>query len=218
MTQSATDETQYGPEALEQARKLFAGPCNFMLGVTTMEALPEGNSAEIAFAGRSNVGKSSLLNALTGRNGLARSSNTPGRTRELNFFNLDDQLKLVDLPGYGYARASRKDAKAWTRLTRDYLRGRAELRRICVLVDSRHGLKPSDIEIADLLDKSAVNYQIVLTKTDKIKPSALVDVLASIQKAMARRPAAHPIIRPTSAQTGEGLADLRADLAALTVF
>ncbi len=218
MTQSATDETQYGPEALEQARKLFAGPCNFMLGVTTMEALPEGNSAEIAFAGRSNVGKSSLLNALTGRNGLARSSNTPGRTRELNFFNLDDQLKLVDLPGYGYARASRKDAKAWTRLTRDYLRGRAELRRICVLVDSRHGLKPSDIEIADLLDKSAVNYQIVLTKTDKIKPSALVDVLASVQKAMARRPAAHPIIRPTSAQTGEGLADLRADLAALTVF
>ncbi len=204
------------PEALESARKMFAGPCDFMLGVVNMEGLPHGDSAEIAFAGRSNVGKSSLLNALTGRKGLARASNTPGRTRELNFFNLGGHLKLVDLPGYGYAKASRSASEAWTKLTRDYLRGRAELRRICLLIDSRHGLKPSDLEIADMLDTSAVNYQIVLTKTDKIKPTALIKVEQGIAKAIARRPAAHPVIRSTSSETGLGLPELRADLAALS--
>lgn len=216
MTQSQTDLDTHDEQAIETARKLFAGPCDFMLGVVAIEGLPDGTSAEIAFAGRSNVGKSSLLNALTGRNGLARASNTPGRTRELNFFNLGDQLKLVDLPGYGYAKASRKDAHAWTRLTRDYLRGRAELRRICLLIDSRHGLKPSDLEIADILDKSAVIYQVVLTKTDKIKPTAVDAVIADVTKALAKRPAAYPIIRATSSQTGAGLPELRADLAALT--
>lgn len=204
------------PEALESARKMFAGPCEFMLGVVSMDALPDGSSAEIAFAGRSNVGKSSLLNALTGRNGLARASNTPGRTRELNFFDLDGHLKLVDLPGYGYAKASRSASNAWTKLTRDYLRGRAELRRICLLIDSRHGLKPSDLEIADMLDKSAVNYQIVLTKIDKIKPTELDKLTSAIAKAIVRRPAAHPVIRATSSQKGDGLPELRADLAALS--
>lgn len=202
-------------ETIEAARKLFAGPCDFMLGVVTMDGLPDGSVTEIAFAGRSNVGKSSLLNALTGRNSLARTSNTPGRTRELNFFNLGDVLRLVDLPGYGYAKASRKDVNVWTRLTRDYLRGRAELRRICLLIDSRHGIKPTDLEIMDMFDTSAVNYQIVLTKIDKIKQSELEAVLGKVKKAIARRPAAHPDIMPTSSQKGFGLPELRAALASL---
>ncbi len=208
-------EQDHDAAVIESARKLFAGPCDFMLGVTTIEALPDGNSAEVAFAGRSNVGKSTLLNALTGRKGLARASNTPGRTRELNFFDLGGHLKLVDLPGYGYAKASRKDAHAWTKLTRDYLRGRLELRRICLLIDSRHGIKPTDIEIMDILDKSAVIYQVVLTKTDKIKQSELAKIMAATHKAIIRRPAAHPIVRATSSEKGYGIAELRADIAEL---
>jgi len=215
MNDPDADECAYAPEAVEAARKLFAGPCDFMLGVVSLETLPDGDSTEIAFAGRSNVGQSSLLNALTGRNGLARASNTPGRTRRLNFFDLGGVMKLVDLPGYGYAKTSRKAAEAWTRLTRDYLRGRTELRRVCVLIDARHGLKPSDIEIADILDKSAVNYQMVLTKTDKIKPTEVDRVLAATTRALLKRPAAHPRVLPTSSETGFGLPELRAELACL---
>ncbi|MBI1365676.1 MAG: YihA family ribosome biogenesis GTP-binding protein [Alphaproteobacteria bacterium] len=205
----------HSEDALERARKLFAGPCGFMLGVVTMDGLPEEGPTEIAFAGRSNVGKSSLLNALTGRSGLARASSTPGRTREINYFDLGGALRLVDLPGYGYARAGRKDVEAWSKLTRDFLRGRAPLRRVCLLIDARHGLKPADLEVMTLLDHSAVGYQLVLTKADKIRPTALEALVRKTSEAIARRPAAHPIIRATSATTGEGLADLRADLAAL---
>jgi len=210
-----TEPDAFGPAEIEQARKLFAGPCDFLLGVVRLETLPTDGLPEVCFAGRSNVGKSTLLNALTGRSTLARTSNTPGRTRELNFFNLGDTLMLVDLPGYGYAKASRKDVSAWTKLTRDYLRGRAELRRVFVLIDSRHGVKPADIDVFDILDKSAVNYQIVLTKTDKIKPSMLETLLTDTGKAIAKRPAAHPVIRPTSSQTGFGLPELRAAIARL---
>ena len=180
-----------------------------------MDGLPDEGSPEVAFAGRSNVGKSSLLNALTGQKGLARASNTPGRTREINYFDLDNALRLVDLPGYGYARASRKEAAGWMRLTRDFLRGRAPLRRVCVLIDSRHGLKPSDVEIIDMLDETAVNYQIILTKTDKIKPTALDVLRKQVADAIIRRPAAHPIVHATSSEKGAGIADLRADLSAL---
>lgn len=185
-----------------------------MLGVVKMDSLPDEGPAEVAFAGRSNVGKSSLLNALTNQNGLARASNTPGRTREINYFDLEGALRLVDLPGYGYAKVSRKDVEAWTKLTRDFLRGRTVLRRVCLLVDSRHGLKSSDIEVMDLLDEAAVIYQIVLTKTDKVKQSALVDVVSKVSLAIKKRPAAHPSVLATSSETGAGLAELRAELAA----
>ncbi|WP_375202342.1 ribosome biogenesis GTP-binding protein YihA/YsxC [Hyphococcus sp.] len=194
---------------------MFAKRADFMLGVTSLETLPDEGPAEVAFAGRSNVGKSTLLNALVGQNGLARASNTPGRTREINYFDLEGALRLVDLPGYGYAKASRKDVEQWTALTRDFLRGRSVLRRVCVLVDSRHGLKPVDVEVMDLLDEAAVNYQIVLTKTDKIKPTALVKLIEATAKQIGRRPAAHPFVRATSSEKGDGIAELRADLAAL---
>jgi GTP-binding protein len=201
---------------IEAGRKLFAAPCVFMLGVTSMETLPAAGPPEIAFAGRSNVGKSSLLNALTGRNDLARASNTPGRTREINYFDLAGALRLVDLPGYGYARAARRDVGRWTRLTRDFLRGRPTLRRVCLLVDSRHGIKPTDEEVMNLLDLAAVSYQIVLTKIDKINATAREAVETEVRARIARRPAAHPVIRATSAATFEGMEQLRADLAAFS--
>ncbi|MEQ1930292.1 MAG: ribosome biogenesis GTP-binding protein YihA/YsxC [Parvularculaceae bacterium] len=205
----------HGGGAIELARRLFVGPCDFMRGVVAMEGLPGEFGPEVAFAGRSNVGKSSLLNALTGRKNLARASSTPGRTQEINFFDLGGKMRLVDLPGYGYARASRGSAKSWSRLTRDYLKGRAALRRVCLLIDARHGLKESDVEIMALLDQAAVNYEIVLTKSDKVKAPDLEALLAATAAAIARRPAAHPVIRATSAETGDGVPELRADLAAL---
>lgn len=205
------------PERLEEGRKLFAGPCAFMRGVTSMAALPDEAGPEVAFAGRSNVGKSSLLNALTGRSNLARASNTPGRTREINYFDLGGTVRLVDLPGYGYARAARKDVEEWSRLTRDFLRGRATLRRVILLVDARHGLKSADVDAMSLLDEAAVSYQIILTKADKVKPSELTALRAATFEALRRRPAAHPVVRATSAVSGEGLAELRADIAALAL-
>ena len=207
--------SEYAPETIEEARRLFAGPCEFMLGVVKMDTLPDEACAEVAFAGRSNVGKSSLLNALTSRSNLARASNTPGRTREINYFDLGGVVRLVDLPGYGYARAARGDVEAWTRLTRDFLRGRAALRRVFVLVDARHGLKETDLEVMKLLDTSAVSYAVVLTKADKVKPTALEALKEATAKAISRRPAAHPLVRATSSETGEGLPDLRADIAVL---
>jgi GTP-binding protein len=170
---------------------------------------------EIAFAGRSNVGKSSLVNALTGRKTLAKTSNTPGRTRQLNFFNLGDRLMIVDLPGYGYAQAGKKDIAAWTQLTRAYLRGRPQLRRVILLIDSRHGVKPNDREIMDELDETAVSYQVALTKVDKLKAGELEKVVAATAEELRRRPAAHPEIIPTSAEKGDGLDALRASLAEL---
>lgn len=185
------------------------------MGAVSLATLPPGGKPEVAFAGRSNVGKSSLLNALTNRKNLARSSNTPGRTRELNFFDLDEKLMLADLPGYGYARASKSAIAQWSALTRDYLRGRASLRRVFVLVDSRHGLKESDVAVMDMLDEAAAVYQVVLTKLDKIKVHERDKVMAKTRQAMLKRPAAFPRIAAVSALKGEGMADLRADIFSL---
>jgi GTP-binding protein len=212
-----TDEDGHSPEAIEAGRRLFAKNATFMLGVVRLEDLPAEGPAEIAFAGRSNVGKSTLLNALTNQKGLARASNTPGRTREINYFDLEGALRLVDLPGYGYARAARKEAENWMRLTRSFLRGRQPLRRVCLLIDSRHGLKPGDIDVMDLLDETAVNYQIVLTKADKIKPTELEKVRQATLQKISKRPAAHPLVMATSSETGEGIELLRSELATLSV-
>ena len=179
---------------LEAGRLLFAKECTFLLGATKPTQLPDRGLGEIAFAGRSNVGKSSLVNALTGRKTLARTSNTPGRTQQLNFFDLGGTLVLVDLPGYGYARASRSAVKQWTGLTRDYLKGRRELLRVYLLIDARHGLKPNDLEIMEELDEAAVSYQIVLTKADKMKGNDLAATIDKTTRAAARHPAAFPAL------------------------
>ena len=203
---SAADE-----ELTERARRLFAGPIEFLKSAPDLKFLPDPDVPEIAFAGRSNVGKSSLLNALTNRKGLARTSNTPGRTQELNFFDVGSpvQLRLVDMPGYGFAEAPKDMARRWRRLVNDYLRGRSVLKRTLVLVDSRHGLKPPDREMMDMLDAAAVSYQIVLTKADKVKPSALQPLFEGVAAEAAKRPAAHPRIFTTSSETGSGIAELR---------
>jgi len=196
-------------------RLLFARDVTFMLSVVKLSALPPPDMPEVCFAGRSNVGKSSLINALTGRKDLARASNTPGRTRELNYFNVDERIRVVDLPGYGYARASKKDIANWTELTRAYLRGRAPLRRVFVLIDSRHGLKDSDIDIMDMLDEAAVTYQVILTKTDKLKKGELEKVLKKTARRIKKRPAAFPELICTSSVKKNGLDVLRAEIATL---
>ncbi len=202
-------------EALEYGRWLFAQECVFVAGAASVDILPPPDLDEIAFAGRSNVGKSSLLNALAGRKSLARTSHTPGRTQQLNLFRLGERLMLVDLPGYGYARASKSSIESWTQLIVDYLRGRPNLRRLCLLIDGRHGLKDSDREIMVLLDKDAVAYQIVLTKTDKTRPDELAARIETLAKELRGHPACHPEIIVTSARKGDGIAGFRAVLAAL---
>jgi GTP-binding protein len=200
---------------LERGRLLFAGPVAFERGVARIEDLPEGDLPEIAFAGRSNVGKSSLINALLSRKALARASAEPGRTRELNFFNLGGVMRLVDLPGYGYAVASKTDIARWGGLMRDFLRGRAALKRIVLLIDARHGLKPNDAEAMDAFDRAATVYQIVLTKADKLRVGEPEAMAAKTVADIAKRPAAHPQIIATSAETGLGLPTLRAEIAGL---
>ena len=202
---------------LEAGRLLFARDVTFMLSAVSLETLPPARLPEICFAGRSNVGKSSLINALTNRKGLARASNTPGRTRELNYFNVDERLFVVDLPGYGYAKASKSDIARWTKLTRQFLFGRASLRRVFLLIDSRHGLKDSDLELMAMLDETAVTYQLILTKTDKLKKGELEKVSIKTQKAIAKRPAAFPKIINTSSETKNGLDLLRAEIATLAM-
>ena len=202
---------------IEAGRLLFARDVTFMLSAVSLETLPPARLPEICFAGRSNVGKSSLINALTNRNGLARASNTPGRTRELNYFNVDDRLFVVDLPGYGYAKASKSDIARWTKLTRQFLFGRASLRRVFLLIDSRHGLKDSDLELMAMLDETAVTYQLILTKTDKLKKGQLDKVLSKTQAAIAKRPAAFPQIINTSSETKKGLGELKAEIATLAM-
>ncbi|MBK19153.1 MAG: YihA family ribosome biogenesis GTP-binding protein [Rhodospirillaceae bacterium] len=202
-------------EKIEFGRKFFAGSCQFFAGATSLENLPSPDLPEIAFAGRSNVGKSSLINALTGQTSLARTSRTPGRTQQLNFFNLADRMTLVDMPGYGYARASKSRIRDWTALMHDYLKGRATLHRLCLLIDGRHGLKESDETLMNELDDAAVVYQIVLTKSDKVSKAALVTFSETFDALRKKHPAAHPDIIATSARKGVGIAELRASLAVL---
>lgn len=201
--------------ATEAGRKLFAQDCRFVAGATQRNALPPGELPEVAFAGRSNVGKSSLINALTGRRTLARISQTPGRTQQINFFELGGRLILVDLPGYGYAQAPKPAVEAWQRMVRAYLRGRASLRRACVLVDARHGLKDNDRAFMAMLAEAAVAFQLVLTKADLVRPSELADLVGSLESDLERQLGAHPHLIVTSAQTGNGIDRLRAELAAL---
>jgi len=214
---TATSEAGFTTAEIATGEALFKAPCVFVKGVVAIDGLPDDGRPEIAFAGRSNVGKSSLINALVGRTSLARVSVTPGRTRELNFFTLGHQAEiyLVDMPGYGYARASKVAVRGWTRLIRDYLRGRRELKRVFVLIDARHGIKPNDKETMSLLDEAAVSYQAVLTKADKPKKTELEETVAKVEAELSKRPAAYPQVLVTSAHTGMGIAELRAAIAVL---
>lgn len=202
-------------DAEERGRKLFAGPVDFLKGVVAMDGLPDADRIEVCFAGRSNVGKSSLINALTNRKGLARTSNTPGRTQEINFFELGPERYLVDVPGYGFANAPVAIVQKWQRLLKNYLSGRPNLRRAFVLIDSRHGIKPVDEEIMQLMNKSALAFQVVMTKTDKVKIPALEKTMAQVRERLQRHPAAYPEIVQTSSEKGEGIATLRSIIAGL---
>ena len=208
-----------GPDeaALENGRLLFAGACDFIAAANNMKVLPPEGLPEICFAGRSNVGKSSLINALTGRKTLARTSQTPGRTRQLIFFSQADRIQLVDLPGYGYARAPKTDIKAWTTLTRKFLAGRASLQRVFLLIDARRGIGPGDSEIMTLLDASAVSWAVVITKADKLKPAALEAVCNDTRSRITTHVAAFPELFVTSAEAATGIAELRAHLGALAL-
>ncbi|HUZ64296.1 MAG TPA: ribosome biogenesis GTP-binding protein YihA/YsxC [Acetobacteraceae bacterium] len=225
MADHAPDQAAFAPdgphlalpdaEAVEAGRLLFAAPCRFFHGAQSLEQLPPPEGVEIAFAGRSNVGKSSLINALAGQHALARASNTPGRTRQLNFFDLGGRLVLVDMPGYGYAQAAKTITEDWQRMMFDYLRGRPNLKRVLLLLDARIELKPSDTAVMDLLDRAAVTYLIVLTKTDGIKPGALERKHATIRELIRKHAAAYPKALATSSTAGAGIPELRAALAAL---
>lgn len=208
-----SEDQNYSADDLEAGRLMFARQWDFLTSVTDMANLPAIEGTEIAFAGRSNVGKSSLINALTGRKGLARTSSTPGRTQMLNFFVAPETpLTIVDMPGYGYAQAPKDLVEAWTNLVFSYLRGRPNLRRVILLIDSRHGIKKNDLEAMDLLDKAAVVYQVVLTKADKIKPPALTKLIDDTKAVLAKRVAAHPELIATSSEKNRGIDDLRAEL------
>jgi GTP-binding protein len=218
---AATDERSAEAAEREAAlafgRWLFAQECEFINGSTTLDTLPPDELPEIAFAGRSNVGKSSLVNALTGRKTLARTSHTPGRTQQINFFALGGRLMLVDLPGYGYADAPKSEIRRWTQLVNTYLKGRPRLRRVCLLIDGRHGLKPVDEPIMRMLDEAAVSYQIVLTKADKVRAPELARRVTETGAGAGRHVAAHPLLHATSAHDAIGLAELRAELAAFAI-
>ena len=215
MTILPEDTRQFSPQALDEGRKLFAGACDFMLGVAALGQLPDADFPEIAFAGRSNVGKSSFVNALTGRKTLAKTSNTPGRTQQLNYFNLGDALYLVDMPGYGYAKVSKTQVAAWTQLIRDYLRGRPNLRCCFIMIDARHGLKDSDREIMEMLDVAGVSYRIIFTKADKVKDQELAKMRGSVEAELKKHAAAFPYIHVTLAHKDIGLDEARAIMAAM---
>ena len=205
--------SSFDEEYIEAARIMFARPAEFIMGCAKIEQLPPPDLPEVAFAGRSNVGKSSLINALVNMKKLARASNEPGRTREVNFFKLDDRLRLVDLPGYGWAKASKDAGKKFQNLGRAYLQGRVSLKRVYLLIDARHGLKAVDTEALDALDKSAVSYQVILTKADKIKPAEVDKVVAETLKGISKRPAAFPRVIATSSEKGTNIPELRAEIA-----
>ncbi len=215
MPEASAEEIQK-QQAIELASALFARPCTFMLGVAWLEQLPPADGLEIAFAGRSNVGKSSLINALFSKRDLARASATPGRTQQLNFFDLDGVMNVVDLPGYGYAQAPEKQVKVWNDLVFTYLKGRPNLRRVYLLIDCRHGIKSKDIDVMKMLDKAAVNYQIVLTKADKVKASDLQKTIAGIRTKMGKFIACHPELLVTSSEKKQGIDELRASIWELT--